>query len=559
MSSHSSSTNIDNPRTAKLRKHFDLIISGKQDISPHNNKLFLESICAQQDPATCINKLITSKNGLKSLQAAMRFELSTTFFNGPATTLLKYIQAPDLLNIGGGSFLKQTLFSIVEPPIFWSSFAQAFQAKTLQDDAQHCFAWLLFQLISLPKEESKPYRDLVQDPGVLDLLLSSSQYETRSIGQKIKHILATHSLGAPVDDVYSPGGRHDNDFVDFRDIAILPTAKEIMSSQQVFLRPSKVLDDPGIENESLLAIYLDNQFRLLREDMVHEMRDELRITLDKKKGPYRCLFIDGLKPLGIYCGTDPRKCKWGITFSCDRDLKLFQNVKPEDRKAYLADNRNILRHQSMTCLLIDGEVVAFSTFNRNEEFLARRPPVVTLQLEGEATTVRALLKLKTAKHIKIVQINTAVFSFEPILKALQEIQSLPLSQELVFWRKGGTITSPQMQQRRVMDIIEAIRADPHQDLQGLLGTTRGPIILDKSQATSLLSGLTQSVSLIQGPPGMINSRSVYNSLIIWFQGLASHSSAHLLRKSCTISQDRQFLSSATQTTLSINSLKISLT
>jgi hypothetical protein len=92
----------------------------------------------------------------------MRSNLSSTFLNGAATALLKYIQAPELTTTCQGDFLGQLVLKIAEPPIFWSPFAQAFRAKELQEDAQLCFAWLLLQLISLPGETANKYRELLR-------------------------------------------------------------------------------------------------------------------------------------------------------------------------------------------------------------------------------------------------------------------------------------------------------------------------------------------------------------------------------------------------------------
>jgi hypothetical protein len=50
-------------------------------------------------------------------------------------------------------------------------------------------------------------------------------------------------------------------------------------------------------------------------------------------------------------------------------------------------------------------------------------------------------------------------------------------------------------------VITAIEANRSGNLQQLLQTPN-PIQLDRSQASSILSGLTQRVSLIQGPPGI---------------------------------------------------------
>jgi len=487
---------MDNSRVARLNKVLDSVLFGRQ-VTPQNAAHFLEAVCAQSDPAECINRLIASKSGLISIQAAMRFDTSTAFFNGPATTLFKYLQAPELTAISRGDFLIRVVLNIVHPPIFWSAFIQAFRGGQLHENAQQSFAWLLLQLILLRGETATPYRELAQDPAILNVLLGSSHFETRTTASKIKHILATFGPGAPIDGDYGPGGRHDNDFADFRAISMLPTADEIASSQPPFLRASAQLDAPETE-DTRQATYLDNQFRLLREDMLYEMREELHIALGKKKGNHRGLVVEGFDLLDIHLGKGDKNCKWGITLQCHNDLWHFKKVKPKDRKAYLVDNRKILKHQSLACLLVDDEIVAFATVNRDEDLLAKIPPVVVLQLEGEASITRALVNIKTGKNVKLVQIDTAVFSYEPVLKALQDAQTVPLSSELLFWNDNCIIGRPSSQPTRV---IQAITADPRGDLQALLGTPRS-IILDKSQAASLLAGLTQNVSLIQGPPGI---------------------------------------------------------
>ena len=115
---------MDN-RASKLNKLFSAILYRQQTVTIQNAPLFLEAICAQSDPADCISRLIASKAGLVSVQAAMRSNLSSAFLNGAVTALLKYIQATELASIGQGDFLGQLVLKIAEPPIFWSPFAQA--------------------------------------------------------------------------------------------------------------------------------------------------------------------------------------------------------------------------------------------------------------------------------------------------------------------------------------------------------------------------------------------------------------------------------------------------
>ena len=114
--------NTDELRAGKLFKFLEAIINGKQPLTARSSARFFEAICAQLNAATCISMLISSTQGIECVQTAMRFDLTPTFFNGPATDFLKYISSPNLTNIGGGAFLTKIIVAIVEPPIFWSPF-----------------------------------------------------------------------------------------------------------------------------------------------------------------------------------------------------------------------------------------------------------------------------------------------------------------------------------------------------------------------------------------------------------------------------------------------------
>lgn len=162
----------------------------------------------------------------------------------------------------------------------------------------------------------------------------------------------------------------------------------------------------------------------------------------------------------------------------------------------------------LSCLVVDREVVAFSLINRDENLLAESPPAIVLQFNGEASTTRAILKLKTAqtKDITVIQMDTPVFSYEPVLKALKEASSeaMPLFPELVSWTKDSPINPPPDPPRV---IIRALN-DPRLGLNLFLKTPK-PISLDMSQAASLSLALTQRVSLIQGPPGTLYQNHNY--------------------------------------------------
>jgi hypothetical protein len=70
-----------------------------------------------------------------------------------------------------------------------------------------------------------------------------------------------------------PGGRHDNDFEDFRKVTVLPTAGELLCSEASFV-PQNI--PVNCEN---LQSYLDMEFRLLREDLVRPLQTGLAMFL----------------------------------------------------------------------------------------------------------------------------------------------------------------------------------------------------------------------------------------------------------------------------------------
>ncbi len=97
----------------------------------------------QADPPTCVHEIISSHNGLPSVQACMRFNISPIFINGGATELLRYLQAPALKTICGGDLLREVVLCIVKPPMFWNVFVKAYRDGSLQEGATQSFAWLL--------------------------------------------------------------------------------------------------------------------------------------------------------------------------------------------------------------------------------------------------------------------------------------------------------------------------------------------------------------------------------------------------------------------------------
>lgn len=503
-------------RASKLSKLFDQVLNGKVAISPHNSTLFLEAFRSRTDAVTTVFALDSSPNGKDALQSSLQFNLTPAFMNDHAAPMLLHLQNnPGVAQVDSGNLLRRVLLKLVDPAVFWNPFRKAFLEGALSHDAQIAFAFLLLQLVELPNAASAAYRQSPDFPQILQQLLSSDSIDLRLLGQKIKH--ATDIVNADIPTAgaslagSTPGGRHDNDFPDFRDISIVPTPDEIQSKEPPFLLPSDFLRDSSTKS-SRVAMHLDNQFRLLREDMLYELREEIQKVMGDKKHKGRSTRVTGLKPVGMSFQEEPqpqrsrgqpRRTKCSLKLECSVDLDIFQGVEPSRRSKHIQDERNFMKHQSLACIMSEGGIVAFVTINRDIVLLARPKPVIVVQLEGKEGLKKLLSKLKLSSDLTLVQIDTALFAYEFVLKALQETVTLPLAEELLLWEEDAD--APELEpSQQALPVVNALLANAACDLKPLL-KTKDTIILDGSQSQSLLAGLVQRVSLIQGPPGMFFS------------------------------------------------------
>jgi hypothetical protein len=490
-------SSADDPRISRLSKLFNEVVCGRKTLdSSRSGKLFIEAICAREDRAACIHRLLSNQPGLVALQACVRFDTSPSFINENAIVLLQYLQLPSLETIDSGLALGKILLSIVDPPYFWDAFTKAFRDKLLAPKAYHAYAWLLLRLIYLPGKGSSPYLALAKSPDILTPILESPEGGTRILGQKIKHALSLDSSDLHIDAEVKPGGRHDNDHADYREITIMPTTDELLSQERPFLRTADVIQDPSLKS-SRHAIHLDNQFRLLREDMMGEIREEIQILVGTKPGRHKGLIVNDLRLDGVEMGTVRKRHPLGIRLQCVKELPPLSKIDPEKRRAYLRDNRHILRHGNMACLVVDNQPVAFPTIVRNEDYLAKTPATIVVQFQDDSALSDALLRMKMAMNIQLVQLDSAVFAFEPFLKRLQDMKELPLPEELLHWEEGQTLEAPSFCPERTIKILQSKEG---KDLQAVLGT-KTSIKLDESQRNSLYACLSQRVSLVLGPPG----------------------------------------------------------
>jgi hypothetical protein len=497
------STGQSSIRSDRLFKYLGAVLSGKRSVkNGADARLLLEAICDQRDHSNCIEKLVASPSALESLRIGLRSDISAAFINGNVAPFLKYLsEDPVLKQLCNGQLLQQLLLIIVDPPTLWNTFLQLQKDHVLTQDSVYSFAWLLLELVSLPVNGKIDVREAAQRVTDDRSLLDAPCHEIRTFGRKIQHVLLTRSLGAPVGAESGPGGRHDNDNADFRKIAIFPTLDEFISKERPFYRPSSAIDEARPDQR--VAMHLDNQFRLLREDMLGELRNDFQIATGKKKGRRSTVELRGLSLEGVECGTNRKRKPFALTFSCESSLRKLSDLPPSERKTFLDRNRYFLKHQAFGCLISGSEIVAFATVDRNEDLLTRDIPIVVLQPSGDDAVQKILVAIKQPGELRFVSVDTATFAYEPVLRCLQHMCSLPIAEELLSWDPTRSIRKPFFQ---LDHIIQQIMDSGGHNLHHILKTPKS-IDLDKSQMESLVAGLTQVLSLIQGPPGTFYTSS----------------------------------------------------
>ncbi|KAI1758774.1 P-loop containing nucleoside triphosphate hydrolase protein [Hypoxylon sp. FL1150] len=487
---------IATSRSRLLDTFFYSVIEGKRMIRrPDDAKKFLESIVNRTDKPNCIERLASSKSGQDALHTSLTFDASARFFNTSVSGLLQFLSDPALKRICDGELLNQILWVMVDPSLFWNTFVRHFKSKELESQAVDGFTWLLLQLVLLPPTQSSEFRQtaevLLQDPKLYE-----GSSTAQSLFQKIRSLVLTPQTGADPNLVsdFGPGGRHDNDFPNYHDIAFLPTRAELQSTERPYYMQASAAFKLAVEDRA--HAQLDNQFRLLREDMLADIREDLmKATGGNKRSSRKYMVIKNLE-LENVGQASAMGGPFTIVLRCEQDILESLGKNIEHRKRELKQKPGFLRHHSFGCLMKDGNILAFATLDRNEDQLSLVPPRLRLQVVGADPLRETLLTLRTSM-VDFLITPTPIFSYEPILERLQRKTDIELEHDLLVHSDA-----PMESSIRPADIIDALEASlvVQSDLQQLIQTTK-KVNLDPSQVTALVHGLRYQTCLIQGPPG----------------------------------------------------------
>ncbi len=492
-------------RAARLQGLFRDAVAGKRSVrSPQDAQLFLEAVRSQPSPSQCVEILGLSAPGLDAVRDAVRVDLSVPFVASHTLPFLRYLAEPGVKALADGQHLRRVLLVVTDPPTVLNALIDLFSSRQIPEDALFPFAWLALELISLPPDTPVDVVKLVACVADSEQILKCQDHTTRELGYKIQKVAQIRRSSSLVAQPGGPGGRHDNDKTDFRLIRTYPTTDEFLSTQTPYYLTSA--DVLATKMEERPRVHLDNQFRLLREDMLAELREDIQVAMGKKKGNRRATPLGNFVPVGIDIGdsTTGRYKRCTLLLECYAGLQWIQGQHAQARKKMLKDHPSSLKHQAFGVLCRDNEILGFASVHRDIDNLAKDTPIVSLQFIDHGGLRQALLSLAlpTRSSVQFFLVDTPVFAYEPVLLGLQRATDVPLLDLLVdpLSISDSSFEIP----KQLRPFVAKLETSPN-DGDGTVridAALTGQTQIDESQLAALLLALRSPVSLIQGPPGM---------------------------------------------------------
>ena len=424
---------------------------------------------------------------------------------------IELISALAVEKLSYGAFKSRVLLwfqAIFETPGFIDEVLVQSNADTLHDPA--AVAWFLVKLA-----QDVNTRTLVRDDPAVVQIVNQLQVNNAAGASELATLFAStatnDSAAEPTNTdqqfVYlheaksvmrPPGTReHDNDPQDFREIQIVPTTAELACGEQPYLPP--VDGSEFIENKE--AALLDRHFRLLREDMLGPVREELIEESKRVPSEHRRLYA---RPIMVRIGVQPRPqivLRVSMTARLNgRTSKMTVQAAKDffdsgpGRRVFGTDSLVIMAKKTGKRLIPTGVgvVVARRDIVCIEKGRVGRHLEVGVHFASESMSnvVTSLKGLAFRKHgVQVADYlynaSASFFTYEPVLQSLQEMTNVPFADVLVHLR-----SPPPLQ-----------LAHAQYSVATLSKSLQAAVQSDPSQRDALQLALDSPVVLVQGPPG----------------------------------------------------------
>ena len=357
-------------------------------------------------------------------------------------------------------------------------------------------------------------------------------------------------------DIIPPGDRHDNDEKNYRDVHLIPTLEELECEKPAWL-PLSSGANAIIQDASQRL--LDAQFRLLREDAVSTIKENIKEQIR----PWM-----NARVIGVNCvsTSQNRRGKPAIV-----SPSFIIQVDPRQTKINWERARALPR-SGIVALCRSGMPVRLGTITIREAEKAGRwlkaagGPTIGVEFDleedfdnslhemahnerinealvklgseiSEAETKPDLsdpaknqlsVKKRQREHLMgrlitydLIEASGSFFSYRPILQVLQRMTEVPLAEEIVLARSYGErpLYLPSTLKMPNTDSFGGYDCDLDSwNMDHLVKSTS----LDKSQACALRHALTSRVALIQGPPGCGKVRLLLSLYLLEWLLLFNH-------------------------------------
>lgn len=322
-------------------------------------------------------------------------------------------------------------------------------------------------------------------------------------------------------DIRRPGGRHDNDHLNFRDINIIPTKDELDSKEDPWLPLAGGLND--FVDDPVTKI-IGNNFRLLREDALSTMRERI----GERYRPWnmaRIVDLDVTVGRGDITFVVQFESRANVNWNISRSLShgavvAFCNEQGEVAiMGTITYREERFRGEWLHCR--DGPKIgvtfdavhvgwALQALAHNALYTTRLKELMEERKDcpRKNQSERAGLSSQIDKigagliSFNMIEASSSFFTYKPILQTLQGKLDLPFTEEI----SGRRVQSD----GRKLDYLPSRLRMPNDKYfrsyeLNLDSWSTDMVVkstsLDPSQADALHHTLTNRVALIQGPPG----------------------------------------------------------
>lgn len=375
----------------------------------------------------------------------------------------------------------------------------------------------------------------------------------QSISSAVPNLAAAFEIAQDGPGSLSPTGpRHDNDHNHIKDIKILPTPQEIYSLRTEYL-PTK---DPSRWHLPGIHGLLDQQFRLLREDTVGQLRDCVRTVMGSLKPLETRALTEIDHEIGLRIHKYSKVVLSGVNFDRKARLRVMAQFQQPEHLSRLSaakrrlwwDTRKQLQLDALVCLVdSDGHCLFFSVCDR-KGFSGIGQPITTgsrgderlLQSREEemkvpnlwhspqrgTVTLRLIdmgnqdFKQMLGRDLRAPKVEQVIVefpgvllpSFQPTLEALQHMSrhvEVPFSDLLLPSQDSGPVqtswpayaTQPQFAFDLSPIVTEGEPLYLQQNELFDLNSLKERSTLDDAQCKALVGALSRNLALVQGPPG----------------------------------------------------------